>query len=948
MSYRFRKIRYCLIWLEIGLIVCSIMGITPFENGTVFGAGSEKIRVEAETMKLSGYRVESNRSASGGGIIRNDLEDGQLAVAAVNFKGQTGYYDISVCYFDESDGISRYKLWIDGQWLDIWNACRDRGDDSPSPVSLVGRLVQNVTLHTGAEIKIYGSKSKGEYGRIDYLEFIPSVTQPNNSVQNGPTTPEIGAHFNLDEQGYVHNWYRLGPIYTSYRGNPGSEKLARDQVLKRTKPLLAPVTTKTFQRIVPQGEAWELYASGRNCFVEDYRFFYNLTISDFYGLTDLIVEQPIKVKARLWSTRGAVDLWHNGRHLDRKLATSTGISYKEVILSLKQGVNRIFIRQLDLGARNTPQLFGLQILTGKEQVKVGLPGAQQRVTQFYQAERWLYTVDWNSSGRLVANLPPPVKVKVQSEKRQTSWEQGQREFSLREWATQFNPFKLELTVYLPEDTVARTIELPQYAPRMRSERMTTIAHHRAAYLQLLLNKLHNSESAAALLIKRMFNQPIEVKTLKKVLQLIDNRVDCSDFQLAGILRLYHQGNLPAEARELIRQTALRFRYWSDETGTDAMAMTSENHQLLFHGDQLLAGLLFPEDRFSRSRRTGKEQAQIARTRIHLWLERVETEGFEEFLSNAYAPVTAGALLNLIDFAEDPQISNRAARLLDRIFDQLAQHSFDGVTSGPQGRIYRAGVLYPENGGTQALLSYATPLANLSLNEWVTFLGSSGYRIPENLDTLLSQSVAKRYLQGGAEIVLKKTGDYILSSVALPSPSGRPAYTPGTRGRQEHLWEAALSGTARIFVTHPGAFYEESSSRPAYWNGNGIQPVLRQTGNILMEIFNIPADYPVQFTHAHWPADQLDQTILQGHWVFGRKANRYAALWCSEKLEPSGDIVVGREWRSYGGKVAWLCMVSSEVDSGSFADFMAGCQKLNLELDQGKMSLSLNGQPQLAW
>lgn len=906
------------------------------------------VRLEAEKMDLIGYIIENNSAASKGKCVKQDLDEGIYGSASARFSGPSGFYDLKVAYFEESDGLSRYKLAIDGKWVDIWTASRDLNNDGAGKDNLVTREYQWIKIKQNDLISIYGTKDQGEFARLDYLELVSSSEQHEiKPVPKSYSTLEEPLRFNIDQQGFVRNWYRCGPVIKPYHEAKGDEKQSRIKVIANTKPLIVPPDKDQFERIIPQGEAWDLYASGRNIFVESYNFYHNLAIIDLYGLTDLIVQERLRVKARLWSTRGAVDLWNNGRHLARRVGSGTSINFYEFDLLLEPGINRIMIRELDLGARNTPQLFGLQLLTGRGKVQVSLPGDPERIKTFFEAEKWLYSINYNPAGYLEAGTPllQSAAIRAGSEKR--NWQPGQRSILLKDLTTK--PFNMKVIVNLDNGALTRSIEIPGNSP-LQAANFNEVAPHREEYLRLLAENLRKSENASALLIRRLFNEwkSNDSKTLEKVLAKIDSRADCSDFELAAILRFYLIGNPTEAEKSRIRKTALNFRYWSDEKGSDAMAMGSENHSILFHGNQLITGLLFPEDLFSRSGRKGKEQVLVAKERINTWFEKVERDGFTEFLSNSYVPVTMGALLNLVDYANDLEIESRASRLVDNIFRQLAEHCFDGVTSGPQGRVYRAGVLYPHRGGTQALLAYATPQVNLSLNSWVVFLAISKYRIPTDLDELIINQVEKTYPQGGTDITLTKTRNYIISSVALPPLSKGKGYIPGTNGHQEHLWEAALDGATRIFVNHPGASYEASESRPAYWNGNGILPALRQQGKIIAEIFNIPNNYPFQFTHAHWPSDQLDQAVKEGNWLFGRKGESYAALWCSGPLEASGDIVVCRELRCNDSKVSWLCIVSAKGENGDFQSFISRCRSLNPVFDKEKTVLAYGGQIQLTW
>ena len=83
----------------------------------------------------------------------------------------------------------------------------------------------------------------------------------------------------------------------------------------------------------------------------------------------------------------------------------------------------------------------------------------------------------------------------------------------------------------------------------------------------------------------------DYELLDQVIEKIEQRIDCSDFGLACLFRIYKQIPIKEEYKQKIKQLALGFRYWMDEDGADAMCFWSENHSLLFFTCQMLAGSL---------------------------------------------------------------------------------------------------------------------------------------------------------------------------------------------------------------------------------------------------------------------------------------------------------------------------------------------------------------------
>jgi hypothetical protein len=473
------------------------------------------------------------------------------------------------------------------------------------------------------------------------------------------------------------------------------------------------------------------------------------------------------------------------------------------------------------------------------------------------------------------------------------------------------------------------------------------------------------------------------------IEMVDARRDCADFILAGLLRMEFLGLCTKDESAELRRAALAFRYWKDEPGNDAMCFHSENHSLLFHGCQLLAGRLYPGEKFGNSGRTGAEQADRALPMIKEWLEKVEARGFEEFNSGTYMPITIAAMLNVVDFSGDEPLSTRMAVQIDRIFRDLAEQAFDGGVITPQGRVYRD-VLFPEEAGTQALLAYASGATKVELTaprprergrsgDWVVFPASSPkYHPPEGLDAKIAGAVSNIYRHADVQIVVEKTPAYILTSLAVPALPREGEHPdndlrPGGAGYQQHLWQATLGRDCHVFVNHPGGFFDGTKSRPGYWHGNGLLPRVRQSKNWLQAIYVIPDGskteppitrdvwewgsastvrpfdfHPIPFVHAYWPSDAFDHEERVGRWVFGQKGRGLIGLWCSEPLVPHDDVLTGRELRANSYASAWVVVCGDLEEEKSLEAFMARCQERQPKFDRKKFTLDMEGAETTRW
>ena len=199
--------------------------------------------------------------------------------------------------------------------------------------------------------------------------------------------------------------------------------------------------------------------------------------------------------------------------------------------------------------------------------------------------------------------------------------------------------------------------------------------------------------------------PLDPGVIESSLDFINRREDCSDFHVAALLRmLLGYGDSPLLGDSLkaaIEETVLNFKYWIDEPGIDSMVYWSENHQILYHSAEYLAGRLFPEQVFPNSGLTGAEHMAKAEPMIRRWLERRFYAGFSEWFSNVYYDKDFAPLLNLVDFAGDPDISVRAAMVADIMLLDMTMNSFYGVMGVSHGRTYAG---YVTGGGRESTAS----------------------------------------------------------------------------------------------------------------------------------------------------------------------------------------------------------------------------------------------------
>lgn len=797
---------------------------------------------------------------------------------------------------------------------------------------------------------------------------------------------ENDLHMPLHSTGFVTHWMVAGPTTRPFRvtkdGQAYQSQLEYERALRediRCEPdFVPPRSVAQPGEPGPEGGTWSYYYDYDNYFIDRSYFYSRLTDVGMDAATMLESPAERTVQAVLWTYAAA------GLYLNReKVAETAPPVYKPirsvpVTLRLRRGLNRIYIRMRNLGVRDTLNVAGLQLREAAD-IQVALPGA---AAPEYAMEQWLSSLALHG-GTLAAEQAPTFRVEVSATGADWLPMTG-RELALpSEWET--------AVVRCPDarGELCRRFELlERIHPVYRSRPMDPADYYRE--IAKTVSSFQDDDvyfsvfhSLARFALGEV--RADEYDLLEKDLQHIRDRVDCADFLVVGMLRLLQKYPVSDQFRRDAKDALLQFRYWMDEDGTDGMCFWSENHALMFYGAQMVAGGLYPQESFIRSGLTGEQMRQRGEARCREWLDSVETYGFEEFMSGTYGVVTAAALLNLIDFGP-ADIAQRAARLMDRILLRSALHSFDGTVIAPQCRTYRD-VIYPFRQGIQGVMDWIDPRAPYLTSRTLSFLDSTRYRFPGGLAEIIRQPAETSYTTGNARIVLKKTPDYLLTSVMSPRTdpdanlwkntslrhaAGKRSYDdasyddasyndvksmnerfhgttwfrPGVPGYQQHMWYAALSNECLVFVNHPGMPTDMTASRPGYWYGNGLFPALRQQGGRLGTVFSVPEDFPVRFTHVFWPTCRFDEVSVSAHWLFGRLRNGYVAIWCAGELTPAQNVLTDCEYRCMQDPCAYYCRCGSAGEDGDFARFMAGCRQDAPAFDAGNLTLSIGGSPYL--
>ncbi|BAY85585.1 hypothetical protein NIES267_50850 [Calothrix parasitica NIES-267] len=149
----------------------------------------EPLRYEAEELTLNGYKVEivKNSSASDHRHISLKGSSENQGSATGTFDGEPGIYQVKIGYFDENDGRSKVKLIV-GEESTSFVFDRYLPSNWVKPASKTSRIaIEEVELKSEDSFKIEGVSDKGEFARIDYVEFSPIKADSQSPIPASPS-----------------------------------------------------------------------------------------------------------------------------------------------------------------------------------------------------------------------------------------------------------------------------------------------------------------------------------------------------------------------------------------------------------------------------------------------------------------------------------------------------------------------------------------------------------------------------------------------------------------------------------------------------------------------------------------------------------------------------------------------------------------------------------------
>lgn len=777
------------------------------------------------------------------------------------------------------------------------------------------------------------------------------------------------------QNGYVHNWLVAGPHAAPvadldrFAGADYKLQIAQHYYQRESGIAQPPAERDTFA-LGDTTLTWRYARCRDDHFVDLTAFYHTCHYLRSWAYVEVLCPEPQEVACVLTSN-GPADVWLNGLHIHRQEHFHHQIPHSIAFpATLHAGRNEILVRLEEVAVRECPYAMALQIGAGAlAATPVRLPTLVEQVARRQLLERvfaaaYLDRDVYGRNDEVVVRWPEillesgSVALRVQK----PSGEIFSEALPVAQAAAAAGLIK---GIQVP-DGAYRIVLMPHpeeyYIGNVRIQHEIPLWVLKNAYAETpygdyetrrreaLIDAAEREGGVFCEIARMELERWSEVKSavILETIAGINQRADCSDFYMVGLLGVLHRyvydPAFPPELKGPLEQCVLGFKYWMDEPGSDAMCYWSENHQILFHACEILAGQLYPDQIFSNAGRDGAWHRAKGERMALAWLRKRAGGGFREWDSNCYFEHDILALAHLADLADDEQVREFAAIVLDKLLFSMALNSYHGVFGSTHGRTYTPlikGARLEATAGIGRLI-WGMGVFNHHILGTISLACAQGYQLPPIIAQIAADQPAELWsrerhageleqwcdlAEGAWEVnkVTYKTPDYMLCSAQ--------DYHPGEPGYQQHIWQATLGPDAVVFVTHPPCVSEEGSHRPNFWHGNVTLPRVAQWKDALIAIHNLPDDDWMGFTHAYFPLYAFDEHALRDGWAFARKGAGYLALTAAQglTLTTQGDNAY-RELRSAGRQNIWLCHMGRAALDGSFAEFQQAVLALPVEFD----------------
>ena len=637
---------------------------------------------------------------------------------------------------------------------------------------------------------------------------------------------------------------------------------------------------------------------------------------------------------------------------------------EDFTLHLQKGDNELHFELDEFAERDTEATFSMRLLSGKGNVKQKLPMGERDTDILLRAEKAIETLAFDRStfteGHVTMTCQNPysdkdfvVHLKGATEENtflgiyktaDAVFSNGSNHADLgpvEDFPVGFLRFSVSCVAGGITINTVRTYENFPFsfldeAPSDYNERK------QKAWKYLAKHGEQNANRAMALLFTNGDKDEIET-ILRRQLDFINKRSDCSDFYLSYfpfmIRHFGSSGLIRKETLHDMEECLLNFRYWHDEPGDDAMWFWSENHALMFHVCQLIAGEMYPDRIFTNSGMTGVEMQKKAIDLLRPWFETFFREGFTEWNSPPYLPIDSLGFASLYAQTENAEMKENARKALEYMFHLLAVTSYNGIFSTTSGRTYLKELMGNYSNCPSFINWIAYGIGNEShagkgsvpvlMGDYIPDEENRKYHVIEKGKALSWKST--HGYNGYADVTVYKTNSYLLSAAN--------DFNPGRRGFQEDVIHAVMSAEEHVWINHPGEFALYGQARPSYWAGSGTLPRANQYKGFASVVYSVSEHHPVDFTHAYFPSFAFRKWEMKDGWVFGEAySGGLIALSAANgiTMETSGPNK-DREIKSQGKKNIWIMRCAELWKEGSLEAFEKKILSIPLSYDMETLS-----------
>jgi hypothetical protein len=713
--------------------------------------------------------------------------------------------------------------------------------------------------------------------------------------------------------------------------------------------------------IFDQTNEMQMYFPFGNIGVEASGFYYVPTYIRSYYYAIIKTKEDANVEFEL-STCGGVTLWANEELVEdfipftRNLVKTTTVS-----INLKAGDNKLLVCLDDLAERDTDYYFRLRRV-GTEELKISLPVSDDTdIIKLKNKEEMLDDISFKKESYISEKvnlsidnlLGEDIKIKaiispgdfVEKMKnhedlimhKEYLLKKNQKTIMLIH-SDSLRPAYYYFTLIISEGAIEIKRKIGNQLVRKEfletfKEKNKNLAERKMKAKETILSMGVDNIYKAAVMFSLKNNIKKAEEIIFSEIAGINEKQDCSDFHFVILLYIYqtYKDILSDKLKITIEETMINYRYWIDEPGDDVMWFFSENHALLFHICQYIAGRNLSDKKFENSGLIGADLEKKAINLLDEWFECFFNEFITEWNSSAYIPVDVlgiGTLYNLTQSGNP--LHEKAKKALDMIFYSMCINAHKGTIMTSFGRTYEKEMKGNYNAGTSSILyvAYNAGFLNKAAVGYISLI-LGDYEAPKEYEQYLNigddECLIYQNTQGfenHVNLYLYKNRDVCLSSAI--------GFSPYKQGYQEHIIQATVDGLAQVFINHPGEGQPYGSGRPNFWAGNGNLPMVMQFENTALVKYDIPQEYRIDYTHAYIPCNEFEHYFGGTNAIAFEKEGGYIGIKSLNEIvmQKMGPCKF-REFISKGRKQLWLVRVERRKNYKNVEEFLEELRNIEL-------------------